>query len=121
MGKLGMYQNLAFYFLWISCFLLHYSAGHEAKDFDDTILYKIDFEIPDFDQNPVSNAYFLLPKMLLRLYSNQELKNDVRTFYTHEREKYDCVIPSVMEPKEETKSDEPELCKLEDCLCTKES
>lgn len=68
MGKLGMYQNLAFYFLWISCFLVNYSAGHEAKDFDDTILYKIDFEIPDFDQNPVSNTYFLLPKMLLRIY-----------------------------------------------------
>lgn len=29
-------------------------AAHDAKDFDDTILYKIDFEVPDFDKNPVS-------------------------------------------------------------------
>ncbi|XP_061394457.1 endoplasmic reticulum lectin 1 [Musca vetustissima] len=65
-------------------------ASHEAKDFDDTILYKIDFDIPDFEQNP-------------------ELKNQIRTFYTHEKEQYHCVIPSVTEAKEEAKSDEPEL------------
>lgn len=36
----------------ISCARL--ANGHDAKDFDDTILYRIDFEVPDFDKNPVS-------------------------------------------------------------------
>ncbi|XP_046802076.1 endoplasmic reticulum lectin 1 [Lucilia cuprina] len=58
------------------------AKAHDAKDFDDTILYKIDFDVPDFDKNP-------------------ELKEHVRTFYTHEHEKYDCVIPNVQETKEE--------------------
>lgn len=66
------------------------TVAHEAKDFDDTILYKIDFEMPDFDNHP-------------------DLKEHVRTFYTHEQEKYDCVIPSVQENKEVSKSTEPEL------------
>lgn len=38
--------------------------AHDAKDFDDTILYKIDFDVPDFDKHPVSKPkiiyYFLI-------------------------------------------------------------
>jgi len=30
------------------------AVSHEAKDFDDSILYKIDFEVPDLDVQPVS-------------------------------------------------------------------
>ncbi|KAL9923658.1 endoplasmic reticulum lectin 1 isoform 1-T1 [Glossina fuscipes fuscipes] len=66
---------------------------HEAKDFDDTILYKIDFEMPDFGKNT-------------------ELKNYVRTFYTHEKEKYDCMIPIMEESRKEDKSIELELSPL---------
>lgn len=34
---------------------------HEAKDFDDSVLYKIDFEVPDFEKDPVSvNNYVLV-------------------------------------------------------------
>lgn len=66
---------------------------HEAKDFDDTILYKIDFEMPDFEKNT-------------------ELKNYVRTFYTHEKEKYDCMIPVMEESKKEDRSNELELSPL---------
>lgn len=34
--------------------LVYLIAAHDAKDFDDTILYKIDFDVPDFDKHPVS-------------------------------------------------------------------
>ncbi|XP_065355533.1 endoplasmic reticulum lectin 1 isoform X2 [Calliphora vicina] len=71
---------LTWLFLFTNCNWL--AAAHDAKDFDDTILYKIDFDVPDFDKHP-------------------ELKEHVRTFYTHEHEKYDCVIPNVQESKEE--------------------
>ncbi|XP_067624172.1 endoplasmic reticulum lectin 1 isoform X2 [Eurosta solidaginis] len=66
--------------------------GHDAKDFDDSVVYRIDFEMPDFDKEP-------------------DLKNHLRTFYTHEHEKYDCVIPVVQDAREEKGSNEPELCK----------
>lgn len=66
---------------------------HEAKDFDDSVLYKIDFEVPDFEKDP-------------------DLKNQLRTFYTHDQEKYDCVIPVVHDIKEEPISDEPEMSPL---------
>lgn len=34
--------------------LLTAAAAHEAKDFDDSILYKIDFEVPELIGQPVS-------------------------------------------------------------------
>lgn len=34
--------------------LMAVAAAHEAKDFDDSILYKIDFEVPDLLDEPVS-------------------------------------------------------------------
>lgn len=41
----------------------------------------------------------------------QELGNQLRTFYTQEKEKYECLIPSLELPKEEEKTNEPEQCK----------
>lgn len=67
--------------------------SHEAKDFDDSVLYKIDFDVPDLEKDP-------------------DLKNQLRTFYTHDHEKYDCVIPVVQDSKEEQTSEEPELSPL---------
>lgn len=29
------------------------AAAHDAKDFDDSVLYKIDFEVPDLLAEPV--------------------------------------------------------------------
>lgn len=49
--------------------------------------------------------------LIINVFSFKDLKEHVRTFYTHEQEKYDCVIPSVQENKEISKSTEPELCK----------
>ncbi|XP_030383805.1 endoplasmic reticulum lectin 1 [Scaptodrosophila lebanonensis] len=78
-------------FLWsMFVLLLNNGMAHEAKDFDDSILYKIDFELPD------------LP-------GQQELGNQIRTFYTHEKEKYECLIPALETPKEEEKANQPEL------------
>jgi len=34
--------------------LMTMAAAHEAKDFDDSVLYKIDFEVPDLLGEPVS-------------------------------------------------------------------
>ncbi|XP_030554758.1 endoplasmic reticulum lectin 1 [Drosophila novamexicana] len=65
------------------------AAAHDAKDFDDSVLYKIDFEVPDLLAEP-------------------ELGNQLRTFYTQEKEKYECLIPSLELPKEEEKTNEPE-------------
>ncbi|XP_043656920.1 endoplasmic reticulum lectin 1 [Drosophila teissieri] len=66
------------------------AASHEAKDFDDSILYKIDFEVPELIKQP-------------------DLGNQLRTFYTPDKEKYDCLIPTLEHQKEEEKSDKPEL------------
>ncbi|KAH8412191.1 hypothetical protein KR009_000442 [Drosophila setifemur] len=65
-------------------------ASHEAKDFDDTILYKIDFEVPELIGEP-------------------NLGNQLRTFYTPDKEKYECLIPTLERAKEEEKSDKPEM------------
>jgi len=35
----------------------------------------------------------------------------LRTFYTQEKEKYECLIPALETPKEEEKTNQPELCK----------
>ncbi|KAH8329438.1 hypothetical protein KR074_010632 [Drosophila pseudoananassae] len=69
------------------------AVSHEAKDFDDSILYKIDFEVPELIGQP-------------------DLGNQLRTFYTSDKEKYECLIPSLERPKEESKSDKPELSPL---------
>ncbi|XP_039501625.1 endoplasmic reticulum lectin 1 [Drosophila santomea] len=66
------------------------AASHEAKDFDDSILYKIDFEVPELIGQP-------------------DLGNQLRTFYTPDKEKYECLIPTLEHQKEEEKSDKPEL------------
>ncbi|KAH8358364.1 hypothetical protein KR200_010583 [Drosophila serrata] len=66
------------------------ATAHEAKDFDDSILYKIDFEVPDLIGQP-------------------DLGNQLRTFYTPDKEKYECLIPTFERQKEEEKSDKPEL------------
>ncbi|EDW45876.1 endoplasmic reticulum lectin 1 [Drosophila sechellia] len=66
------------------------AVSHEAKDFDDSILYKIDFEVSDLVGQP-------------------DLGNQLRTFYTPDKEKYDCLIPTLEHQKEEEKSDKPEL------------
>nr|XP_016923536.1 endoplasmic reticulum lectin 1 [Drosophila suzukii] len=66
------------------------AASHEAKDFDDSILYKIDFEVPELIGQP-------------------DLGNQLRTFYTPDKEKYDCLIPTLEHQKEEEKSEKPEL------------
>lgn len=34
--------------------LIVVAAAHEAKDFDDSILYKIDYELPNLLEVPVS-------------------------------------------------------------------
>lgn len=34
--------------------LMAVATAHEAKDFDDSILYKIDFAVPDLLEEPVS-------------------------------------------------------------------
>lgn len=34
--------------------LMAVAAAHEAKDFDDSILYKIDYELPNLLEVPVS-------------------------------------------------------------------
>ncbi|KAH8298049.1 hypothetical protein KR018_005261 [Drosophila ironensis] len=65
-------------------------AAHEAKDFDDSILYRIDFEVPELLGQP-------------------DLGNQLKTFYTAEKEKYECLIPTLERPKEESKSDKPEM------------
>ncbi|XP_017465911.1 PREDICTED: endoplasmic reticulum lectin 1 [Rhagoletis zephyria] len=85
------YRNWSLVFLFTLYVLIASNVlCHEAKDFDDSVLYKIDFEMPDFDKDP-------------------DLKNHLRTFYTHDHEKYDCVIPVVQDTKEEQTSTEPEL------------
>lgn len=33
--------------------------SHEAKDFDDSVLYKIDFDVPDIEKDPVSVNSFI--------------------------------------------------------------
>ncbi|XP_034491053.1 endoplasmic reticulum lectin 1 [Drosophila innubila] len=70
--------------------LMAMAAAHEAKDFDDSVLYKIDFEVPDLLGEPV-------------------VGNHLRTFYTQEKEKYECLIPTLETPKEEEKTNQPEL------------
>ncbi|XP_060663936.1 LOW QUALITY PROTEIN: endoplasmic reticulum lectin 1 [Drosophila nasuta] len=70
--------------------LIFVATAHEAKDFDDSVLYKIDFEIPDLLGQP-------------------ELNNQLRSFYTLDKEKYECLIPTLETPKEEEKSNQPEL------------
>ncbi|XP_068150605.1 endoplasmic reticulum lectin 1 [Drosophila tropicalis] len=67
-------------------------VAHEAKDFDDSIFYKIEFAVPE-----------LLGS------GEQDLSNQLRTFYTQDKEKYECLIPTLEKPKEEEKSDKPEL------------
>ncbi|XP_037957217.1 endoplasmic reticulum lectin 1 [Teleopsis dalmanni] len=77
--------------LWVTGYMqVTFVQAHDIKDFDDAILYKIDFEMPDFEKNP-------------------DLKNHLKTFHTHEKEKYDCVIPTVEDTKVEKKTNEPEL------------
>ncbi|EDW11266.1 endoplasmic reticulum lectin 1 [Drosophila mojavensis] len=70
--------------------LVAVTAAHDAKDFDDSVLYKIDFEVPN-------------------LLSDPELGSQLRTFYTQEKEKYECLIPELETPKEEERADQPEL------------
>lgn len=82
--KLWLQVNL------VCCALMPLIKSHDAKDLDDSILYKIDFEIPDFEQNP-------------------ELKSQIMTFHTHDKEKYDCVIPKLEEKKEELEAKDQEL------------
>lgn len=36
--------------------LMAVAAAHEAKDFDDSILYKIDYEFPNLLEVPVSKS-----------------------------------------------------------------
>ncbi|EDW04023.1 GH10202 [Drosophila grimshawi] len=66
------------------------ATAHDAKDFDDSVLYKIAFDVPD-------------------LLSEPELGNQLRTFYTPDKEKYECLIPALQMPKEEEKTNQPEL------------
>ncbi|KAH8409400.1 hypothetical protein KR222_002585, partial [Zaprionus bogoriensis] len=73
--------------------LMAVAMAHEAKDFDDSVLYKIDFEVPDLLAEP-------------------ELSNQLRTFYTQEKEKYECLIPALETAKEEEKTNQPELSPL---------
>jgi len=41
--------------------LMAVAVAHDAKDFDDSVLYKIDFEVPDLLGEPVSwSINFLL-------------------------------------------------------------
>lgn len=55
MAKTIVYLNSTLPLMWLLLFATaKVSWGHEAKDFDDTILYKIDFEMPDFNEKPVS-------------------------------------------------------------------
>ncbi|XP_023175325.1 endoplasmic reticulum lectin 1 [Drosophila hydei] len=70
--------------------LVAVAAAHDAKDFDDSVLYKIDFEVPSLLNDP-------------------ELGGQLRTFYTQEKEKYECLIPELETPKEEEKTNQPEL------------
>ncbi|KAH8378428.1 hypothetical protein KR093_011325, partial [Drosophila rubida] len=90
--------------------LIFVADAHEAKDFDDSVHYKIDFEVPDLLSQPVRytlNSLFIVnfnPVCLL-----QELNNQLRSFYTVDKEKYECLIPTLETPKEEEKSNQPEL------------
>ncbi|XP_054745146.1 endoplasmic reticulum lectin 1 [Anastrepha obliqua] len=86
--KYGIWESILFFVLYVSSGST--ALCHETKDFDDSVLYKIDFEIPDFEKDP-------------------DLKNHLRTFYTHDHEKYDCVIPIVEDTKETKTFNEPEL------------
>lgn len=59
-------------------------CAHEAKDFDDSILYKIEFELPS---NLDSEEF--------------NLKHTIPTFHTHDNEVYQCAIPIAEETREE--------------------
>ncbi|XP_034669603.1 endoplasmic reticulum lectin 1 [Drosophila subobscura] len=71
--------------------LLCVVASHEAKDFDDSILYRIDWAVPDL------------------ISGEPDLGNALTSFITTDKEKYECLIPALEKPKEEEKSDMPEL------------
>ncbi|XP_055856186.1 endoplasmic reticulum lectin 1 [Episyrphus balteatus] len=58
--------------------------AHEAKDFDDSILYKIEFEVPPDLQSEDFN-----------------IKHHIPSFYTHDNEEYKCAIPIAEETREE--------------------
>lgn len=49
--------------------LMYLIAAHDAKDFDDTILYKIDFDVPDFDKHPVSKRQTLIFHIIRYIFS----------------------------------------------------
>lgn len=40
--------------------LVAVTAAHDAKDFDDSVLYKIDFEVPNLLSDPVGENKVLL-------------------------------------------------------------
>lgn len=40
-----------FFFLFVN----QYACGFDPRSFDDSILYKIDFQLPNFEENPVIN------------------------------------------------------------------
>lgn len=74
-------QNIFVAILAVTCKL---SLAHEAKDFDDSILYKIEFELPPDLNTEDFNTKYQIP-----------------TFHTHDNEVYQCAIPIAEETREE--------------------
>ncbi|ALC39404.1 CG6766 [Drosophila busckii] len=78
--------------LMVLLILLAAACAHEAKDFDDSVLYKIDFEVPDI---PIAKE--------------EALGHQMRSLFTPDMEKFECIIPTLEATKEEEKDNQLEL------------